>query len=529
MKGLKLVALSAVGLISSALVAQPYFSNKKGPNFHTTAKEKWPAGKKEKMGDSGQFSTTSYFVDRRAKKWSIGIGGGGTAFFGDADKVQPGWHARAFVKHSLSQTFGIKGEWNIGMLRGARDNQFPTLFKDFFSFRSQFQEYNVQMVFTLGNISFLRPLRKTQLNLFVGGGMGSFRSVARFIDQRLYIGGDYYLNHYLGTGTPNPNLGKNVEQRYEGRHWTVPFGFGVKHNLGKNFDIGADYRQTYLRNDDIDVYNTPVWQNRWFDQYGLLTVYAAWKLGGKSEQHYDWLSPIQSVYEQVNLLDRRVDTLYSDMDGDGVSDYFDKDDSTDKECNVYGNGTAVDTDADGVPDCRDKEIASDKGAEVDGEGRAIDSDGDGIPNHRDLEPNSPIGAMVDARGRTIQNNCCNCDDMTFPSMFFDANKCNIKSEYQVVMMLIADKMKQCPDKKLVICGATANKEKMYSGKKGDVIGACRTDNVINVLVGQYGISRDRIVVDNSCKSTDPNKIDFKFNGGKSLGNGTVAPGPRSVR
>lgn len=531
MKMFKSAAIAAITLcISPAFSQSPTYSQKSGSaNYHETAKPKWPAGTDHKL-DSGQNAVTSFFVDRRAKKWSIGLGGGTSFFYGDADKIQPGWDARLFTKYSISQVFGLKAEYNIGKLRGARDFQFPTLYKDNFKFKSRFQDFNVQMVFTLGNISFLRPLRKTQLNLFVGGGWGAFHSTARFNDQRMYIGGDYYLTHYLGQGNINPNLGKDVTETYEGRHWIVPFGFGVKHNLGRYFDIGAEYRQTYMRTDDVDVYNTPIWQNRWFDQYGLLTVYGAWKMGNKSAQHYDWLSPIESIYDKITELDRRVDTLYTDSDGDGVSDFFDVDDSTEKDCMVYGNGKAVDTDGDGVPDCKDKEPTSDKGAIVDADGKMVDSDGDGVPDYRDKENNTPVGAMVDYNGRMIQNNCCNCDDMNFPSMFFDANKCNIKPEYQVVLSLIADKMKQCPDKKLTICGATGGKEKMYAGKKGDVVGSCRTENIINILVSQYGMSRDRIIVDNTCRSTDKNKIDFKFTGGKTSATPTTTtPGPRSSR
>jgi OOP family OmpA-OmpF porin len=278
-----------------------------------------------------------------------------------------------------------------------------------------------------------------------------------------------------------------------------------------------------MRTDDIDVYNTAIWQNRWFDQYSTLTVYGAWKFGSKSNQHYDWLSPIESIYEKVNLLDRRVDTLYTDTDGDGVSDFFDVDDSTEQGVNVYGNGTAVDSDGDGIPDYKDKEPFSEKGVEVDAEGRMIDSDGDNIPNVRDLEPNSPIGAMVDARGRSIVNNCCNCEDMTFPALYFETNKCQIRPEFQVVMMMIADKMKQCPDKKLVICGSTGEKEKMYAGKKTDVIGSCRTESIIEALVSQFGITRDRIVVDAACKSADKNKMEFKFGGSRP-----AAPKPAPV-
>ena len=80
------------------------------------------------------------------------------------------------------------------------------------------------------------------------------------------------------------------------------------------------------------------------------------------------MSPIESVYEKIIELDERVDSLSMDYDGDGVSDFFDVDDSTEKDCNVYGNGRAVDSDGYGIPDCKDKEAFSDKGCEVDAEG-----------------------------------------------------------------------------------------------------------------------------------------------------------------
>ena len=83
-------------------------------------------------------------------------------------------------------------------------------------------------------------------------------------------------------------------------------------------------------------------------------------------------------------------------------------------------------------------------------------------------------------------------------------------------------MKQCPDKKLVICGiAGGGKGKLYSGKSKYSSSYYRSEAIINALVSK-GISRDRIVVDNSCTSSNPNKVEFKMSGSK----GTSAPGPR---
>lgn len=492
---------------------------------------KWPSGKNtyKAAKDSGQHAVTSYYVDRRAKKWTLGLGGGLTFFYGDADKIQPSWHIRPFVKYSISQSFGLRGEYNIGKLRGARDFQNPTNFKDNFKFTSKIQDWSVQGIFTLGNISFLRPLRKTQMYLFVGLGQLSYRSTSTFIDQRQFVGGDYYLDHYFGKGTPNPNLGKEAKEFKDERKAIVPFGFGFKHNFGRLIDLGLEYRQTWLRSDNIDVYNTPVFQNRWLDQYGMLNVNIGFKLGSKGEsQHYDWLNPVESIYDKIAKVEEKLDTLMGDKDKDGVSDFFDEEPNTPDSANVYGDGRAVDSDNDGVPDYKDKEPFSEKGTAVDEDGKMVDNDGDGVPDHRDQELNTPGGALVDVGGRAIKNNCCNCDDPYFPSVFFGKGKCVITPEMNIVLYEIANRMKQCPDKKLIVCGSN-DAGKKYAGKKGGAESYCRANSIIDILVNTYGISRDRFIIDSNCPTTNPNQVDVRFGrAGEAAGNNSPST-PRSSR
>ena len=123
--------------------------------------------------------------------------------------------------------------------------------------------------------------------------------------------------------------------------------------------------------------------------------------------------------------------------------------------------------------------------------------------------------------------------MIFPSMFFNPNECKINPEFSIILYEVATKMKQCPDKKLTICGHNGKgKEKIYSGNEQDRISACRVDNIINILVAEYGISRDRIIVDETCKPADKNRIDFRFQSGqatKSASPRPIAPAGRSIR
>jgi hypothetical protein len=490
-------------ILSLCLVAVSAFANTATQDStwkrHPQAKTKWVEGKQT---DSGQSLNSSYYMDRRAKKFTVGLMAGTSLFNGDADKKQLGWAVSPFVKYSVSQTFALRGEFNYAKLRGQRDLQNPTLFKDNFRFTSMVQDWSIQGHFTLGNISFLRPLRKTQMYLYAGIGQTTFKSKATFVDQRLFLG-DYYLTSYFGTGTPNPNLGREVTEEFQDRKFMIPYGIGLKHYLSTKFDLGLEYRHTWLRSDDIDVYNTAIWQNRWFDSYAFIRASIGYKFGAKNAQHYDWLSPVESIYDQMADVKKKTDCLGVDDDKDHVSNCFDQDNKTPDSCMVYGNGMAVDSDMDGVPDCQDKEPFTDKGATVDPvTGAAIDSDGDNIPDHRDRELNSSPGALVDANGVEIKL-CCSCDNVAFPPISISSN-CLTK-EVKAMLYQVVDKMKQCPDKKLVINGP-AGKSSKYNAATNT---RCM-DEIVKFLTEKFGISRDRIVTNYNAGTESKNTIELKI-------------------
>lgn len=499
MKILKMTTLSLCLIAVSSAFANQSSSSDTTWKRHPYAKTKWVDGK---SSDSGQSLQNSYYVDRRAKKFTIGVLGGISLFNGDADKKQLGWAVGPYLKYSISQTFALRAEYNFATLRGQRDLQNPTLFKDNFSFTSKVQDWSVQGHFTLGNISFLRPLRKTQMYLFAGIGQTTYKSEATFVDQRLFLG-DYYLTSYFGIGNPNPNLGKEVTEKYDDKKFSVPFGIGFKHYLSSKFDLGLEYRHTWLRTDDIDVYNTAIWQNRWFDSYAFLRASIGYKFGSKNAQHYDWLSPVESIYDQIADIKKKTDCLGKDDDGDHVSNCFDQDNTTPDSCMVYGNGMAVDSDMDGIPDCQDQEPFTDKGATVDPvTGVAVDSDGDGIPDHRDRELNSSPGALVDGNGIEIKM-CCNCDNISFPPISISSN-CLTK-EVKNQLYLVADKMKACADKKLIINGP-AGKSSKYNATTNT---RCM-DEIVKFLVEKFGISRDRIVTNYTGGTESKNTIELKI-------------------
>jgi outer membrane protein OmpA-like peptidoglycan-associated protein len=492
---------------------------------------------------------------RPAKKWSVGLQISPTHLNGDADDAKLGLAFGAHAKYSVSQSFGLKLSGNIGSLRGGRlepdfsgnksDGRFGAntvaqqdpnngnLFnlgnqasgEDSYQFTNNFRDLDITAVYTLGNISFLRPLRKLQLFTFFGAGViwsdvsGNFENEddparATAEAQQYYKDwGDRFFTGIDVNGNTTTNVDDVVdaETNYVGRNLTIPFGVGVKRNFGRWLDLGVEWKTRWTRSDNLDGFSFPVWRNRYSDFYSTLGIQASVKLGTKGrEDHYDWLNPMETIYsdmEEMKVTTDKLKTLVEDADGDGVGDFFDKED-TDSDAKVYGDGTAVDTDRDGVPDHKDKEIFS-RVTDVDADGVAKDSDGDGIPDAIDEEPNTAAGKLVDVRGKAVEindggGNCCDCDNVTLPSVIFSNGSSRISPESYAVLYAVAEKLKQCPNLSISAVGYTTS-------KSGEQLAYKRATSIIDHLEANYGIERDRVSVDYSTESGSEystRRIDF---------------------
>ncbi len=466
---------------------------------------------------------------RPAKRWSLGLQISPTHTMSDADDYRVGMAFGGHVKYSVSQTFGLKVNGNFGTLTGSRleqdisgngdngrnttsvpdnqttfnpGNQAPS--EDSYFFKNNFKDFNVTAHLTLGNISFLRPLRKVQMYFFTGFGVvwsdvtGGFEKTA---DAFVYY--DEWGDNYFKAIYDNNGNFIDAETSFKGNNFTVPFGVGFKRNLGRLFDVGIEYKNHYTRNDNLDGFSFPVWRNRVFDFYGLLSFQASIKLGGKdgNKEHYDWLNPVESIYttmDSLKLIQEKVDLLLIDTDDDGVADYWDKEPDTEKGSWVWGSGEAADIDMDGIPDHKDAEPFSERGAIVDVDGIMIDVDNDGVPDYRDENTKTQTGVLVNPRtGTEVKVNtatggggtCCDCEDVMLPSIIFDAGSDRIKPEFYGSLYNIAEKLKACPDLKILTTGYAVR------SKSGSQIAFKRTTAIIDYLNANYNIPRDRFSMD----------------------------------
>ena len=402
----------------------------------------------------------SYFSKfRPSKKWSVGLQISPTVLNGDVDNSNLGISGGAHIKYSISQSFGLKLNGDIGVLNGERTESTP------YEVTNKFKDLNINAVYTLGNISFIRPLREVQMFTFFGVGAiwsdatGTFEDVA------------------------------NADTYYKGRNLTIPFGMGLKRNFGEWLDLGLEWRTQWVRSDDLDGFNFPVTANRFSDFYTIVGLQASIKLGAKGQdKHYDWLNPMETIYADLDTLKEvtnKLKILLEDADGDGVNDFTDSE--AESECDkVWPNGKVMDSDGDGVNDCKDLQPFS-ISTEVDENGVALDTDGDGVPNGIDEEPNTAADALVNVRGQAVEmgNACCDCDKVTLPTVMFDNSSSKISPSSYGVLYTIAEKMKSCPGLNVSAIGYTAS-------KSGEQLAYKRVNSIMDHLEANYGIERSRI-------------------------------------
>jgi OOP family OmpA-OmpF porin len=399
-----------------------------------------------------------------AKKLSVGLNFGLANSFTDAPQENSGNSFGLGVKYSVSHTVGIRASFNSGTIAGDRSDE-TTL--DDYSFENSFSTIDLSAVFTLGNVSFLRSARNLQY--FATIGLGSMFNDA--------------------TGEYND---PSINSSYDESVVFVPIGFGLKYNLNENFDIGLNTQFNFTSSDDIDAFNYNVIANKSNDYFNQTGITLSYKFGTDKSQtsHLDWINPVESIYNDIDSINKNLKTLMADSDGDGVGDYFDKDNETPDGVKTYGDGTAVDTDGDGVPDSKDKEVFS-LVTDVDADGVAKDDDGDGIPNAIDAEPNSPAGAMVDSKGKAFEikeYSAYNCDNVTLPTIMFDNGSSKISSSSFASLYTLAEKMRMCPSLSVTATGYTRS-------KSGERLAMKRANSIIDHLEANYGVERGRISVD----------------------------------
>lgn len=464
-----------------------------------------PAGAKTSGAKSSSGGGSKYQLPY--KTWALMLHGGMTdphtdlnyrrSFGVSTPKNEHQWYVGLSAIHMWDPAFGIMGSFHAAQLQGVVDSNMASK-DDYNAIKSSLApggNYFQSNVFE-GSLSVYWNVTNTVfgVNRLLRAQQAGREMKNRWVSLYTHLGIGYTYAQVkvreLKTGSvDNRPIFSNGGQSM----FMIPVGVGLKFKLTKCLDLGVEGAFHVMMGDKLDGFKFRYPYRRNEDFYTQLGVNLTWKIGTRKrdKEHIEWKHPEQGLYESLARVEKRVDKLYRDGDGDGVSDVFDKEENTPEGTKVYGDGTSLDSDRDGVVDGKDLEPFSDPGAKVNEFGQSLDSDGDGVPDSRDLEENTANGATVNFQGKDLDKKFSKAGSdghggFFFPSVYFSFNDDNIQRQYEDELQSVAKVMRENQGLKLRVIG--------YCDKKGsdplnDDLGMRRAKKVIDYMVRVYGFSQ----------------------------------------
>ncbi|MBB5283952.1 OOP family OmpA-OmpF porin [Rhabdobacter roseus] len=323
--------------------------------------------------------------------WSITGYGGLTRFFGDLsqydfkrgerENVTGGFGLS--INKQLTPLFGIQlTGWNgnlTGSKRGVEgmnpETRVVTSYDVYFNSPS-FIQATLDGTVNLNRLLFgFNKLRRWKFDAHAGFGVMYFHSKLYDLNTGAFL---------FETNTEGSSKTAGTWERNGSvytREWVVPVGLAIHYELSPRFDIGVDFAINHVNTEKIDLTvggvtdyasQSGIWgfhkgdskQDKW--GYGAIAL--TYKLGknavmskdGKYDAssgryHLRWADPNALIPPPYNPtmddadsiakanMPKPVDPrLYTDSDGDGVADLFDKEPNTPAGSVVSGGGVAMD-------------------------------------------------------------------------------------------------------------------------------------------------------------------------------------------
>jgi OOP family OmpA-OmpF porin len=368
----------------------------------------------------------SYDGPYKMNTWSVSIHGGPSMFFGDLreydfwpvrkngpnSRKESGVYQGGLTIHKqLSYLFGTRLDGSFGNLRGMKRRQYNRYFNADYQDVSLAGTVNLKALL-LGS----HKLKHWKVDAYAGIGRTFYDASAYDLTTKVLL---------RETGKRND--------------WMVPLGMSINYEIAKRFDIGFDFRLNYVNSDYLDATyggdydRTPLSEKHSFkikdqnssrkgsssiDSYGYASFMLTYKLGKK---------PLKVQRENRNWDYRPQDGYYNLR-------YTDP--------KVLDKGPRIMTLQE-----MDSVAKANRPEEIDPR-LLTDSDGDGVSDYFDKEPNSPEGSVVDGSGRVIDfdkfvktalTSGAACNEL-FANIEFDTNKSTLKPESKKMLIQVATMM-----------------------------------------------------------------------------------------
>ena len=401
-----------------------------------------------------------------ADQWELGVDLGVPFVQGDL-KGKPGFGGGLHLRKALDHVFSIRGNVLYAKTKSEDTNNNRSSEMSWIS-------GSAQLVATVNNVRFNKPYRKIGLNVFAGLGFNKFSAD--------------YTNILQEDGTTTGEIDNDLAGHFE-------VGAGLGFRVGPKFNIGLEYTAISVFGEGADLldgsnnFGRDVTTFRDFIHYPHLTL--NFNLGGtdkktgakKSEPLY-WANPMSMVSDAIAALEARPVYDPTDTDGDGIIDMIDQEKESPASARVDSKGVTLDSDMDKVLDYKDKEPYSPPGFPVDGNGVAQ------VPKPiTEADVNRIVDAKLANFKLPVQQGL---SDWFLPMVNFGYNSYGIANNEYPKLYQIAQVMKNNPSIRVAVTGHTD-----LSGQEGynNVLSYNRAKSAIEFLVSQYGIGRDRLVLD----------------------------------
>ncbi|TCD12746.1 OmpA family protein [Pedobacter frigidisoli] len=283
------------------------------------------------FGGRGQYRT-----------WSIGVHGGvlmPVAAIGGTNDFNK-WDANLGyglnIRKQLGHSFGLELNGTRGKLSGTNEGITSTVRE----FETELQ-YAVDLrgVVNLGSIDFLRRENSVGFFLTAGAGYMAYAPKVTMTNGTVID----WKGKALG-----PADDRNDEPADYVKGFYIPVGAGVKFKVSERVNFNLGYTVNFVDADNLDgVYAKGQSKDKFSYGYAGLEF----SLGSSAKPSLEWTNPLATMYDElkdptlrqevealkvrVGAVEKSVEDLKKDTDGDGVADQFDK-------CPGTPAGTAVD-------------------------------------------------------------------------------------------------------------------------------------------------------------------------------------------
>ena len=357
-------------------------------------------------------------------------------------------------------------------------------------FESRWASASLMGVASLNNIKYEGDQRKTNFYVMAGGGAHAFRVASQ--KNGTFFGGEVQAN-FDEDDPLGDNSRNQITEREIRPH--VSAGAGFAYRISSRFNVGVEY-QGYLplgdNADRIDGYRN----GNFGDIQNNASVVLNVNLGNpdtQTEPRY-WENPFNPVKRDLMGMEAKVNAATNDSDGDGVVDAIDQEAGTPMGAPVDTKGRLLDSDADGVADYQDLEpFFPPRPGEV--------VDANGVVTERIDAPvtEDRIQQMIDASIARMQANdgpattsiITDAGTIYLPIIYFPLDQATVKYGDYGTLSSVARVLQSNGDLRMVVRGYT---DKVGTEAYNERLSYRRALNVVNHLVNQHNISRDRLVL-----------------------------------